>query len=969
MTALKRLVFKVALFSIVLVTLAYVSLFFCVRSARFQQWLEAETIRRTGHEINLSDLRLTFPFTLVASGVTISNGSETLLQGDRVAVALTPADLFSKSISRIDIQKPVFRLELQTLFDSSTTGSFNIAIRRLNVEDGTIVLNTTSGKTLDFRAVNLHAQNVNLGQSTGIALRTELPWLQGSAEIALRSGHDEQEATIKIRQALGGGAPRLPTSKSAPDEALNATIKMQRTDNQAWAVSASGKIDGLAIAAEKITGLFEAQADIDPSFKSAAFSASIQASELPTHIGAIRLAAVPGGTTGSAKGSYQFSEKKMILDALHLGSAYGTADCAAIILFSPEPTITKAQANLRRISPEALRPLLPDWAKAWTLHGTADFDLKLEGPWSAIAVQGVARTEGAELKSEAFSLQQLNLTAPFEWANSSLRASDVRIQGKKLALTSRGTQFAADELQLEGALVAKPGEPLKTSGKLRLARGRYATADGSTMGENFVLGGQVAVTAAAEKLIGLSGSLKIEEGEFLWGKFFGDLKSQKPSFDFDGDYLAGNNELQLRRLNIALAAVGKVGLRGSVQEISLKPMVRLQATGSDIRPAGVFEFFIRETLHRSYPILDQLTVGGRVDMTAQVSGALDDLFVDGNLQVQRGSLGTKSNRWQVGPLNLALPFRLHLPAATREKTGATVPDGTLTVHSLRFGSESVPAFKTPVSLSNNALIFKQPIRIPIYGGTIEVRNLAWNDLLKYPQTFALAIEAKDLQLRRLTESLGWYRFGGTISGSIPKMEITENLLRTDGQIGIDVFNGQVRVSKMEIENPFSSLPAIKLDARFQGINLEQVSETFAFGRISGILEGSIRDLVVADGQPAHLQADVYTVERPGISQWISVEALNKITILSSGEDGSLVYGGIASLFDEFRYSKMGFKATLRNDKLTLRGIETSDGKEFLVVGSLLPPTVNVISHTREIGFSDLMKRLERIQKADKPEIK
>ena len=98
------------------------------------------------------------------------------------------------------------------------------------------------------------------------------------------------------------------------------------------------------------------------------------------------------------------------------------------------------------------------------------------------------------------------------------------------------------------------------------------------------------------------------------------------------------------------------------------------------------------------------------------------------------------------------------------------------------------------------------------------------------------------------------------------------------------------------------------------------------------------------------RADVHTVARPGSSQWISVEALNKITVLSSGEDGSLIYGGIAGFFDEFRYSKMGFKATLRNDKLTLRGIESSDGKEFLVVGSLLPPTVNVISHTREIRF-------------------
>jgi hypothetical protein len=52
----------------------------------------------------------------------------------------------------------------------------------------------------------------------------------------------------------------------------------------------------------------------------------------------------------------------------------------------------------------------------------------------------------------------------------------------------------------------------------------------------------------------------------------------------------------------------------------------------------------------------------------------------------------------------------------------------------------------------------------------------------------------------------------------------------------------------------------------------------------------------------------------------------------------------------------------------LRGVETRGNEEYLVVGSLLPPTVNIISHTQTIAFSELVRRLERI-KSDKPEIK
>jgi hypothetical protein len=91
-------------------------------------------------------------------------------------------------------------------------------------------------------------------------------------------------------------------------------------------------------------------------------------------------------------------------------------------------------------------------------------------------------------------------------------------------------------------------------------------------------------------------------------------------------------------------------------------------------------------------------------------------------------------------------------------------------------------------------------------------------------------------------------------------------------------------------------------------------------------------------------------------------------VLSSGQSAGALYGGLAGFFDSFRYSKLGFKATLKNDRLTLRGVETRGDQEFLVVGSFLPPTVNVISHTQVIAFSELVRRLERI-KSDKSNVK
>jgi hypothetical protein len=241
--------------------------------------------------------------------------------------------------------------------------------------------------------------------------------------------------------------------------------------------------------------------------------------------------------------------------------------------------------------------------------------------------------------------------------------------------------------------------------------------------------------------------------------------------------------------------------------------------------------------------------------------------------------------------------------------------------------------------------------------------------LSNPQDVAFALSAKGLQLQPLTKHLGWHPFGGTLNASIPTVESTGALLRTRGEIEVDVFGGKVRIAPVEIQNPFSRLFSIRLNTRFEEINLELASESFEFGRISGILQGTVNDLVITNGEPAQFKAEIHSVSKRGVGQWISVEALDKITVLSSGNDAGALYGGVAGFFENFRYSRLGFKATLRNDRLTLRGIESRDDKEYLVVGTLLPPTVNIISHTQEISFGELMRRLERIGAAGRPEVK
>jgi hypothetical protein len=251
--------------------------------------------------------------------------------------------------------------------------------------------------------------------------------------------------------------------------------------------------------------------------------------------------------------------------------------------------------------------------------------------------------------------------------------------------------------------------------------------------------------------------------------------------------------------------------------------------------------------------------------------------------------------------------------------------------------------------------------LQLFGGEIAIANLFWPDLIHDPERVSFSAELKGLQLEELTAALNWHRFSGTLTGSIPKVESSATLLRAGGEMRAELFGGRMRIGRLEIENPFSPLASIKLDAQINDLELEKLSSTFQFGRISGILEGSVEDLVLTAGQPAELRAEFHSVERPGTEQRISVEAIDKITVLSSGQSAGALYSGLAGFFDSFRYSKLGFKAALKNDTLTLRGVETRGDQEFLVLGSFFPPTVNIISHTQHIAFSELLRRLERIK--------
>jgi len=178
---------------------------------------------------------------------------------------------------------------------------------------------------------------------------------------------------------------------------------------------------------------------------------------------------------------------------------------------------------------------------------------------------------------------------------------------------------------------------------------------------------------------------------------------------------------------------------------------------------------------------------------------------------------------------------------------------------------------------------------------------------------------------------------------------------------LKLFGGEVVVREVAVNNVFSPAASLKSSVEIKEMDLGKLTETFEFGRITGIFEGYVEDLVITNGQPESFKARIETVRRRGVGQRISTEALNKISILGTGSTASVLNRGIYRLFKEYRYSKMGFRGRLKNDRFLLLGIEKEGDKEYIVRGGALPPKVDVINYTNVISFKEMVKRLERIR--------
>jgi hypothetical protein len=493
----------------------------------------------------------------------------------------------------------------------------------------------------------------------------------------------------------------------------------------------------------------------------------------------------------------------------------------------------------------------------------------------------------------------------------------------------------------------------------RLAQIGFSSPAGDVLGQN--LAGRVDLEALLIPQPRMKADLILGRGEALWGTVYVDL-TKVPLDLHAGGTRVGLEEYKDLALEGGLAGFGRLTVKGKARHAGGIWRHQGQLALSDAKLGPIFRTFLRDPLASKHRDLAGLTMDGtaEVDLTFSGSGQAADLA--GMLTVRSGDVRRGAEPPLLSGLDIDLPIAYSLGA---ENPGLLRPSdakkwGRLSLKKLRFVGQELGPLEMPAVLVPNHLYLGGAIDASLFGAKLFLRRIQVDEPLSSGFRIKMAAYLDGLDLARVSGEKPMLK--GHLGGLLDPVAIGLKRMTAAGELTGDLFDGRLDVSHVTVERPFSAGREIGADLNVSLIDLERFSEALGVGRITGRLSGSIEGLRIAYGQPVAFHLKMESVPTKGVSQKVSLKAVNSISLVSTGSGLSGLGASLmTTFFKEFPYEKIGFESGLKNDVFTVRGIIHEDGVEYLVKRRLFGG-INVINRNPDnrIGFSDMVERAKRV---------
>ena len=462
--------------------------------------------------------------------------------------------------------------------------------------------------------------------------------------------------------------------------------------------------------------------------------------------------------------------------------------------------------------------------------------------------------------------------------------------------------------------------------------------------------------AGSDKKLAFNIRSEQHDGEFLWGKYYTNLAGQKVSLATDGTLLLGGD--------------GHFDLNGSLDILQTgdysfsaeggKSDWVIQLTVANVSHERILEVLLKEYLKDSLPVLANLSITGTSWLETVMRNDGPATAIAGVYRTIGTTLNAPDMPLAIQEIAVELPFDLvYPPSATR--TSQSRGPGFVRFKAIQGKGFSIDSVQIPIAIMRNMLEVLAPVIIPFWGGRIHLYGVQIDDVLS-PLLSHFGVRVESVDLRPMTRSLMDVEYPGVINADLGMMRYEKGRLASEGRAVVRVFGGEVDVTNFFAENLTSPSRKMSADIAFKNIDLEEVTKKIAVGKMTGIIQGSLRGFVLEYGQPASFTLEVESIEARGIAQRISMDAIQSISILGTGA-GSALNRGITQFFREYPYSKIGLRCVLNNDQFSVNGTIHDGGKEYLVRRGFLRG-VDVVNQNPDnvISFKDMQERVRRISR-------
>ena len=476
--------------------------------------------------------------------------------------------------------------------------------------------------------------------------------------------------------------------------------------------------------------------------------------------------------------------------------------------------------------------------------------------------------------------------------------------------------------------------------EMQLLAEEISDAAGTVAGENLDVSVHAAVKVAAP---GMQVALDVtgRQGALYVDPVFIEMPPQALRLSARFDWLPTQ---QLLLQSFTYRHPGSVQLEGSGR-FNLAAAAPLRELQLEIRQAefpAMYDTYLQPWLYDS-ALAD-------LDTAGQLSG---------DLRWEQGKLSQVS----LDPLNLSVDdregrFELNAMHGQLRWSSNAMPVRS----ELAWGSGSVfqvglGAARLVIDASHDAVRLVQPVAIPVLDGALGIEALQ----LEFSEHTGVRWQVNGLlepvSLSQLSLALGWPELGGKLSGVIPDVRYDNGNLEVGGTLRMRVFDGDVTLSNLILEQPFGLVPRLQVDARAENIDLETLTRTFSFGRIEGRLNGRIDGLDMESWRPVAFDAEFATPENDTSRHRISQKAVDNISSIGGAGVGGALSRSFLRFFEDFPYDRLGIRCRLENGICDMGGVAPATDGYYLVKGRFVPPRLDVIGYAERVNWDTLIAQI------------